>query len=187
LKPKKNAIQSSGMNIQMRPIGDIKPYEKNPRLNARAIAAVAESIKTFGWQQPIVIDAAGIIIAGHTRLQAALRLGLAEVPVQVANLTPAAARAYRLADNSVAELSEWDFALLQEEIAAVASSTDLSALNLELDSLLAESAPPSKEFTLRPFKKCQALILADLDQWDRIQAALAPLKKTGIEIHEMLA
>jgi hypothetical protein len=88
------------MLVEMRPITSIRPYENNPRLNEAAIDAVAASIKEFGFRQPIVADEEGVIIVGHTRYFAALKLGMTEVPVHVAvGLTPAQARAYRIADN----------------------------------------------------------------------------------------
>ena len=97
------------MQIQNMPITSVKPYEKNPRFNDDAVDAVAKSIKEFGWQQPIVTDKDMTVICGHTRLKAAERLGLTEVPVIVAdNLTPEQVKAYRLADNKTGELAEWN-------------------------------------------------------------------------------
>ena len=87
------------MKIEMRKLSDIKPYEQNPRVNDQAVDAVAASIREFGFRQPVVVDAQGVIVVGHTRWKAAQKLGLAEVPVHVAeNLTPAQIKAYRLAD-----------------------------------------------------------------------------------------
>ena len=98
-------------------IGDIIPYEKNPRKNDDAVKYVAESIKQFGFKVPIVIDKNNVIVAGHTRYKASKKLGLKEVPCIVADdLTEEQIKAYRLADNKVAELAEWDFDLLGEEL-----------------------------------------------------------------------
>ncbi len=95
-------------NIVTVPVALIRPYENNPRDNTASIGKVAKSIKEFGFLQPIVCDADGVILAGHTRYQAAISLGMTEVPVLYANnLTPAQARAYRLADNKVGENSKW--------------------------------------------------------------------------------
>jgi DNA modification methylase len=106
------------MHVEMRPIGSIRPYENNPRLNDAAVDAVAASIREFGFRQPIVVDEAGVIIVGHTRYKAAQKLGLHEVPVHVAiGLSPAQAKAYRLADNQTAQLSGWDDEKLAEELA----------------------------------------------------------------------
>lgn len=110
------------------PIESVKPYENNPRYNDNGVAALAESIKQFGWTKPIVVDAQNVIIAGHTRLKAAQLLGLKEVPVSVADwLTEEQAKAYRLADNKSGELAEWDYDKLVEEIQK-AKNTDFSAL-----------------------------------------------------------
>lgn len=105
------------MKITERKIGDIKPYERNPRKNDEAVKYVAESIKQFGFKVPIVIDKDNVIVAGHTRYKAGIKLGLKEVPCIVADdLTPDQIKAYRLADNKVAEKSEWDFDLLNTEL-----------------------------------------------------------------------
>ena len=78
------------MKVEQWKIGDVKPYSSNPRINDAAVDAVAASIQEFGFRQPIVVDEAGVIIAGHTRYKAALKLGLETVPVHVAKgLTPA--------------------------------------------------------------------------------------------------
>lgn len=105
------------VRVEQRRLEDIRPYERNPRKNENAVEAVAESIRRFGWQQPIVVDEEGVILAGHTRYKAAELLGLDEVPVLVARgLTEEQARAYRLADNRLAELALWDFDKLEEEL-----------------------------------------------------------------------
>src|SRR3979411_1221678 len=104
----------------MRPISSIRPYENNPRLNDEAVDAVALSIKAFGFRQPIVVDEQGVIIVGHTRYKAALKLGLETVPVHVAvGLSPAQAKAYRIADNQTATMSQWDEDKLPLELAAL--------------------------------------------------------------------
>lgn len=105
------------MKIEQWDIDRVRPYEKNPRRNDKAVAAVAESIREFGFRQPIVVDSDGVIVVGHTRYKAALKLGLKTVPVHVAaDLTPQQARAYRLADNRTAENAEWDVDLLPIEL-----------------------------------------------------------------------
>ena len=105
------------MEVQNLKIDEIKPYENNPRNNDGAVDATANSIKEFGWQQPIVVDKDMVIIAGHTRYLAAKKLGCDTVPVVVAsNLSDEQVRAYRLADNKTGELAEWDFKLLDTEL-----------------------------------------------------------------------
>lgn len=97
------------MKIVEKKIESLKPYENNPRNNDNAVDAVAASIKEFGFKVPIVIDSAGVIIAGHTRYKAAQKLGLQAVPCIIADdLTPEQVKAFRLADNKVAELATWN-------------------------------------------------------------------------------
>jgi DNA modification methylase len=118
------------MQIELRDIDSIKPYEKNPRLNDDAVDAVAASIREFGFRQPVVVDAEGVIICGHTRWKAAKKLQLAKVPVHVAmDLSPEQVKAYRIADNKTAELAEWDFDQLRIEVA------DLQGANFNIGVL----------------------------------------------------
>jgi len=140
------------MNIEIRDISTIRPYEKNPRLNDKAVDAVAASLKEFGFRQPIVVDADGVIIAGHTRWKSAQKLGLAKVPVHVAtDLSPEQVRAYRLADNKSAELAEWDMAILPIEISELkATGFDMGVLafsDKELTQLLNISTAISQGLT----------------------------------------
>ncbi|MBW7906218.1 MAG: ParB N-terminal domain-containing protein [Phycisphaerae bacterium] len=125
------------MNVEQRPLADIKPYEKNPRVNDAAVDAVAESIRRFGFRQPIVVDEAGVIVCGHTRWKAAQKLGLDKVPVHVArDLTPEQIRAYRIADNKTAELAEWNLELLPLEMAELqGAGIDWSLLGFDQDEL----------------------------------------------------
>ena len=115
--PEKKERTPTLMNIKYMTPGELVPYDKNPRINDQAVDLVANSIREFGFKQPIVIDKNNVIIAGHTRWKAARELGLERVPCIMADdLTPAQVKAYRLADNKVAEASEWDFDLLDEEL-----------------------------------------------------------------------
>lgn len=105
------------MEVQNLKIDEIKPYENNPRNNDAAVEAVANSIKEFGWQQPIVVDKDMVIIVGHTRYRAARSLGLSIVPViKATNLSDEQVKAYRLADNQTGELADWDDKKLDEEL-----------------------------------------------------------------------
>ncbi len=116
------------MKVQLRSITTIRPYVRNPRRNDQAVDAVAASIREFGFRQPIVIDEEGVIIIGHTRYKAALKLGLEKVPVHVATgLTSAQIKAYRIADNQTASLAQWDYDLLPLELA------ELQKMNVDLD------------------------------------------------------
>jgi len=118
------------MKTEMRKTDDIRPYEQNPRHNDAAVEAVARSIREFGFRQPIVVDAEGVIVVGHTRWKAAKALGLAEVPVHVAtDMSPEQIKAYRIADNKVADLAEWDYDLLPIEL------SELRGMDVDLDLL----------------------------------------------------
>ena len=102
------------------PIGELHPYENNPRINDDAVGYVANSISEFGFKVPVIIDRGGVVVAGHTRIRAAEVLGMKTVPCIVADdLTPEQVRAFRLADNRTAEVAEWDVGKLDEELAAL--------------------------------------------------------------------
>lgn len=106
------------MTIKEINVYDLVDYDNNPRHNDAAVEAVANSIKEFGFKVPIIIDKNNVIVAGHTRRRAAELLGLEKVPCIVADdLTPAQIKAFRLADNKTAELADWDFSKLNEELA----------------------------------------------------------------------
>lgn len=108
------------MEIVNRPVSGLKPYAKNPRKNADAVKYVAASIKEFGFKVPVIIDSDGEIVAGHTRVLAAKRLGLETVPCIVADdLTPEQIKAFRLADNKTAEMAGWDFPMLEVELSGI--------------------------------------------------------------------
>ena len=140
------------MNIQNIPVGDIVPYKKNPRKNDDAIRIVKRSIKEFGFQQPLVIDQNKEIVVGHTRFEAAQKIGLLEVPCIVADpLTTEQIRAYRIMDNKSAEYSKWNTDLLTEEIIELLETDyDISMtgftqkelqdmdINIDLDDLAAQ-------------------------------------------------
>lgn len=111
------ALARSKVQIEYLDVRDITPYPFNPRDNEKAIPAVAESIKTFGFLVPVVVDADNILVAGHTRTEAAKLLGLDEVPaIRATNLTQDQINAFRLIDNKVAEQAKWDHDLLAGEI-----------------------------------------------------------------------
>ena len=133
-------------NIELKKIGDLIPYFNNPRNNDAAVDKVAESIKQFGFQNPIIVDRENVVIAGHTRLKAAEALGLDEIPVIVAkSLTNEQARAYRLADNKTGEFSEWDIEKLNAEIAEL-NDFDLSAFGFDIDEFNIENHAENDDF-----------------------------------------
>lgn len=119
--------------ITIRSIGSITPYGNNPRKNDEAVPLVARSIKEFGFKVPIIIDKNGVIVAGHTRYKAAKKLKLDEVPCIIADdLTDEQVKAFRLADNKVAEAAEWDFELLGSELDDIID-IDMDDFGFDLD------------------------------------------------------
>lgn len=128
------------MKIEERALDQIQPYEKNPRKNEAAVDKVAESLKEFGWQQPIVTDRDGVIIAGHTRLMAARRLGLKTAPVVVAEgLSEEQVKAYRLADNKTNEFASWDIDLLDAELLSI-GEIDMNLFGFDMDAVVDRAA-----------------------------------------------
>lgn len=126
------------------PLASLIPYAENARTHSPdQVAQIAASIAEFGFVNPVLVDAAGVLVAGHGRVMAAKRLGMAAVPaIRLAHLTEAQARALRLADNQIALNSGWDEALLAAEIARIRDEAivDLDVLGfsgMELDRLLA--------------------------------------------------
>lgn len=144
--------------LEYRKLADIKPYQKNPRKNDKAVTAVANSIREYGFQSPIIVDRDGVIIAGHTRYKAAKRLRLSTVPVIVAaELTPEQAKELRIADNSTSEVAEWDLPVLSAELAQL--TFDPAKFGLPVDLLTPvqpeEPEPEAEEDPLerdRPYK-----------------------------------
>ena len=114
------------MKIEQIKITDIKPYDRNPRKNDRAVETVMTSIKEYGFQQPIVVDKNKIIVVGHTRFRAAKKLGLKTVPVLIADtLNEDQIRAYRIMDNKSNEFADWDLDLLLSEMKELDGRIDM--------------------------------------------------------------
>lgn len=120
------------MEIIYKTVEEIRPYENNPRNNNEAVAKVAASITDYGFRVPIIIDSNNIIVAGHTRYKAALKIGCESVPcIVIDDLTPEQIRAYRLIDNKTAEYSSWDFEMLEKEL----KSLDIDISEFEFPDL----------------------------------------------------
>lgn len=159
------------MKILQLPLADIQPYERNPRKNDNAVDAVAASIKEYGFLVPIVISDEREIIAGHTRYKAAERLGLKKVPCVIADeLTDEQVKAFRLADNKVGELAEWDMELLALELSDL--SVDMTPFGFDVVS----EEQFGEDFTLndgdkKPFQQI-SLTLHD-KQAELLHAAIA--------------
>lgn len=180
------AVEGAFVPIEMNedyqtvPIGDVLPYENNPRrIPQDAIDAVARSIELYGWQQPIVVDKDMVIVVGHTRRLAAMKLGYSEVPVLVTSLPEEKIREYRLVDNRTGEMSGWDHnalvmelrefedSLLQEffpdvdvEATLVTSATGPSEMELKLAeeraSTVKQASEASQHTTGVTCPSCQA-------------------------------
>jgi len=140
---------------------ELKPYEENPR-QKRDIEKVANSIKEYGWQQPIVVDKNFVIIAGHSRYEAAKMLQYEKAPVVVADISQEKAKAYRIADNKTNQYSDWDFSKLHKELGELLDvNYDLSNLGFEeaeLESIITFDRG-DKEWldTEKEWEVCQAL------------------------------
>ena len=135
------------LKIEYRNVDELIPYDNNPRKNDEAVDYVANSIKEFGFKMPIVVDRRGVIIAGHTRLKASKKLGLKEVPVVVADdLTDEQVKALRLADNKVGEIAEWDFSMLEEELADL--DIDMEQLGFDRFDELDNNITSNKEISI---------------------------------------
>lgn len=131
------------MKIIMKNVEDVIPYENNPRNNDEAVEYVANSIKEFGFRIPIIIDKENVIVSGHTRLKAAQKLGLTEVPVILADdLTEEQIKAFRIADNKTSEKAGWDFDKLKIELGDIdLDMTDFGFGDFELSMLVDDIEP----------------------------------------------
>jgi hypothetical protein len=176
------------MQVILKKLSEIKPYDRNPRNNTAAIEKVAASIKQFGWKQPIVLDKAGVIIVGHTRYEAAKLIKLAEVPVLVADdLLPAQCQAYRIADNATASVSEWNLELLMQECAAMPEvefkdfGLDLEAELLKAQGLTPDDGSEDSQEGVKQNDKI-TVIIDDMSQKAEIKAAIEAAIE-GLEAH----
>mgnify|MGYP000007125705 FL=1 len=157
--------------IVYKELEDLKPYERNPRKNEKAVGAVRESIRQFGFKNPVIIDVQNVIICGHTRILAAKELGIKQIPCIVADdLNEEQIKAFRLVDNKVGELAEWDVDLLPLELADIAQ--DLSVFGFETISedefgeeftLDSGEKKPYQQISLTLHDKQAELILACID------------------------
>lgn len=174
------------MEIIKKKISDIIPYEKNAKKHDDVqIANVAESIKQYGFVQPIVIDRDGVIVIGHCRALAAKKLGMNEVPcVCVDDLTPEQVNALRIVDNKSNE-SEWDFDLLSDELANI----DLSGFDFDfwIDYVDENDVPKVEEKELAPYKKVHYLISLDINLNDAVIGLIKQLENIGgVEVESTL-
>ena len=132
--------------VELINIKDIKPYEKNPRKNDKAVEAVAASIKEFGFKVPVIIDKNHEIVAGHTRYKAAKKLKIKEIPCIIADdLTDNQIAAFRLAENKTHELSEWDFDLFGDEFKKIID-IDMTAFGFDFEDIFPAAEPEEDDF-----------------------------------------
>ena len=156
--------ENLGMKIVEMPVCDLVPYENNPRNNDGAVDAVAASIREFGFRVPIIVDKDNVIVAGHTRLKAAEKLGLSAVPVIRADgLTEEQVKAFRLADNKTGELAEWDFDKLKKELAGI-NAIDMQEFGFLVDEIgkykekIQAESSEEKEIKKIYCPRCNALV-----------------------------
>lgn len=167
------------MNIKQMLITDVVPYDNNPRNNDDAVEATANSIKEFGWQQPIVVDKNNVIIVGHTRLRAAKKLKLEYVPVTIAeNLTDEQVKAYRLIDNKTGELADWDEDLLASEL------EELKYLNFDMPEFgfdeLNEQNDQQKDENTNPAQiDDKTIIIIETDDEEELEQYFMKLVEEG--------
>lgn len=166
------------MEIINRKIDEIIPYKNNPRNNDEAVDYVAKSIEEFGFKVPIILDKNNIIVTGHTRLKAAKKLGLKEVPTIMADdLTDEQIKAFRLADNKVSEYAEWDFNILDSELAEL--NIDMSDFGFENIDINIEDY--GTDFELKDGDRepiiTMSITLSD-EQAEQVNEAISKMKQT---------
>lgn len=167
------------MQYETRPVAELKPYEKNPRHHPESqIIKLAQSIQQFGWTVPILIDPEGRIIAGHGRHQAALHLGLDEVPVVIADgWTADQMRTYTILDNRLAEASVWDSKVLIDELQALLSADEFDVIGAGLDDEFLASLVPSYSPVLEPETNTRKVTAEEIRKAaERPQAGTEPLR-----------
>lgn len=170
------------MNIKELSISQLHEYDNNPRNNDRAVDAVAESIREFGFKVPIVIDGDNVIVCGHTRVKAAQKLGMETVPCIIADdLTPEQIKAFRLADNKTGEFATWDFNALDKELAELSlNGFDMQRFGFYGDKINEEDF--GEEFSLLDGDKgeiCQMTFTLHTQQAELVKYALTIVGECG--------
>ena len=165
------------MEIIYKKVDELIPYEKNPRKNDKAVEYVANSIKEFGFKVPIVIDKNNVIVAGHTRLKASKKLRIKEVPCIIADdLDEEKIKAFRLADNKVSELAEWDSEKLKEELDELYNIIDMNEFGFSvqienIDDIIEE---PEEEIAVELGEANNYVVLQFYteDEWEKAMEVL---------------
>lgn len=178
------------MKIEQWKTQDIIPYENNPRQNDIAVDKVAMSLEQYGWQQPIVVDGDGIVIAGHTRLKAAVKLGMDKCPVVVAdNLTQEQVKAYRIADNRTGELAEWDKDLLDLEIQELIDlDFDVELTGFSMEDLGLEGDPePSTQPAERDQVQENFMVVIECETEEEQLSLLEKFQEDGLKCKALIS
>jgi len=167
------------INIQNIKLGELKPYKNNPRRNDGAVDKLAESIREFGFKVPVIIDKNFEIVAGHTRVKAATKLGLESVPCVIAeDLTPEQVKAFRLVENKSAEWSEWDMEMLAAELEEI--KFDLTPFDFTPAESVSEQyqAHPSlrEKFIVPPF----SILDARQGEWQKRKKKWNEIIQSGL-------
>jgi len=167
------------INIQNIELGKLKPYKNNPRKNDGAVDKLAESIREFGFKVPVIIDKNFEIVAGHTRVKAATKLGLDSVPCVIAeDLTPEQVKAFRLVENKSAEWSEWDMEMLAAELEGI--KFDLTPFDFTPAESVSEqyTAHPSlrEKFIVPPF----SILDARQGEWQKRKKKWNEIIQSGL-------
>ena len=166
------------LKIVYKKISDLTPYENNPRLNDGAVDAVAKSIEEFGFKVPIVIDKDGVIVAGHTRLKAAKQLHIDEVPCIIADdLSDEELKAFRLADNKVSELAEWDWNKLDAELTDI--DFDMSDFGFDFNTIDEENNKFDDADTEYHDINDKTIIAIEFDTEQELETAFQKLNDEG--------
>ena len=172
---------------------NLLPYNKNSRKHPeRQIEKLVQSIKEFGFVNPVVIDKNMEIVAGHGRLEAAKRLSLKEVPcIRVENLTEAQIKAFRILDNRIQDISSFDESLVAEELAELRPEVDLEEIGFDEDFLMEfeeetylQSIADMEETKLEPFKKTYFLIEVDPNDIETIKQEIESIKSKGVTVEQ---
>lgn len=166
------------MYLKTLSLGDIHPYERNPRINDKAVEPVMKSIQKDGYRARIIVDKDGVIIAGHTRYEAMKRLGWTEAEVWIADdMSPEQIADYRIRDNLTADFAEWDFSELEAEIQELDLDFDMSEFEGFEDIQGVSETKDTPEVKLE--EKYQLIV--DCDDEDDMQQKYDVLQEAGIE------
>ena len=180
-------LRDGGLKIVDKPTAELTPYENNPRINDGAVDAVAKSIAEFGFKVPIVIDSAGVIICGHTRFKAALKLNLESVPCLIADdLTDDEIKAFRLVDNKTSELATWAVDDLTAELAEL-SNFNMQEFGFGTEELYASPEYASDKFqmTFRLHENQAALIRQAMNSVEYPKVTFGNANRDGNLIYEI--